>query len=103
LSLQARTEVIVEGGPAVEALRPTIGWNGLGFYTRDTLPSQGPVRVRVHFQDRDGMLRQEEIPGRLAWVRPDGNFTAAGVAFDRLDPEKHPLVVSFLQYAENFE
>jgi hypothetical protein len=103
LSLQARTEVILDGAPIVEALRPNIGWNGLGFFTRDGLPSHGPVRIRVHFQDREGSFQMEEVPGKLVWVRRDGNFTAAGVAFDRLDPKEQPLVVSFLQYAENFE
>jgi hypothetical protein len=103
ISLQSRVELILGNSEAVEVLRPNVGWGGLGFFTRDLLPENGTARVRILFQDREGNPQWEEVRGNLVWTRRDGNFTAAGVAFEEIHAEDQPRLFSYLNYAEGFE
>jgi len=103
LGFHYRVELAIAGGATVEVLRPNISWGGIGFYSRDPIPDTGEVRVRITFLGRDGSAQVEEAAGRLVWSKRDGNFTAAGVAFDVTDPEAHPLLARYLRYAETFE
>lgn len=89
-------------GP-VEVLRPNLSWGGIGFFSRDPLPESGPIRIRLHFQGREGSQKSETVEGRILWNRRDGNFTAVGVAFPPIQASAFPLLHSFLHYAENFE
>ena len=102
ISLQSRVELILGGTEVVEVLRPNVGWGGLGFFTRDLLPENGTVLVRILFLDREGHQQWEEVRGSLVWNRRDGNFTAAGAAFEQIRAEDHPRLFSYLNYAEGF-
>ncbi|HET6369665.1 MAG TPA: PilZ domain-containing protein [Nitrospiria bacterium] len=103
ISLQSRVELILADSEVVEVLRPNVGWGGLGFFTRDILPENGTVLARILFHDREGKPQWEEVRGSFIWNRRDGNFTAAGVAFEAIREKDHPRLFSYLNYAEGFE
>ncbi len=99
-----RTEVLPhEGKPQINLLRANIGFGGIGGFTRDEVEGQDPVEVRIYFSQRSGEAKGETVSGKIVWEKQDGNFRALGISFFTLTQKEHPLLISYLQYADQFE
>jgi hypothetical protein len=98
-----RVGVIQKGGQAIELLRANISWGGLGGYTRDPIEAGESVLTEISFVSRSGENIAERVPGKVVWARRDGNFNAFGIVFSELTAGSHPLVVSYLQYTDQFD
>lgn len=99
-----RTEILLnEGKERISLLRANIGFGGIGGYTRDLVETGGAALVQIHFAQRSGGEAVESIQGNIIWEKRDGNFTALGIAFSPLKSDRHPHLLSYLQYAEQFE
>ena len=91
------------GNQSIEILRANINWGGLGGFTRDPVQEGEAALLRIDFPQRSGEIMSEEIPGKIVWGRRDGNFTALGVAFSKIDPASQPQLVSYLRFADQFD
>lgn len=99
-----RTEVLLnEGKEQISLLRANIGFGGIGGFTRDSVESGGPALVRIYFSQRSGETQAETIEGQVVWEKQDGNFKALGISFATLTHKEHPLLTSYLQYADQFD
>lgn len=99
-----RTEVLLsDGKEQINLLRANISFGGIGGYTRDLLEAGGPADVRIYFSQRSGDPQGETIQGKVVWEKQDGNFRALGISFTALTQKEHPLLVSYLQYADQFD
>jgi len=99
-----RTEILPrEGTTQINLLRANIGFGGIGGFTRDEVEGQGPADVRVYFSQRSGEMTDETVSGNIVWEKQDGNFRALGISFSALTHKEHPLLISYLQYADQFE
>ncbi len=103
-SFHLRTDVLInEGRDQISLLRTNIGFGGIGGYSRDLVEPDSEVLVQIHFEQRDGGETVESIQGKIIWEKQDGNFRALGIGFSALQPQKHPQLISYLRYAEQFE
>ncbi len=97
-----RTEVFLENQQQISLLRGNIAFGGIGGFTRD-LVDAGKASVQIHFSQRSGKEAIESVDGEIIWEKQDGNFTAFGIRFSSLKNDAHPLLYSYLQYADQFE
>ncbi|VAX33517.1 hypothetical protein MNBD_NITROSPIRAE01-990 [hydrothermal vent metagenome] len=99
-----RTEVLPrEGKTQINLLRANIGFGGIGGFTRDEVEGLGLTDIRVYFSQRSGELKSETVSGKIVWEKQDGNFRALGISFSALTHKEHPLLISYLQYADQFD
>ena len=99
-----RVEVIhAASNQSFDLLRGNIGFGGVGGFTPRLLEAGKEVSIRLHFPQRSGKLVQEEVPGKIIWSHQDGNFNALGLAFTSLTGLSQPLLLSYLQYADQFD
>ncbi len=98
-----RTEILLtETDEQISLLRTNISFGGIGGYARDVVKVESPVLVRMYFLQRTGEEAIEVVSGKIVWAKPDGNFTALGIGFAPLQVEDHPLLISYLTYADQF-
>ncbi len=99
-----RTEILPhENRGQINLLRANISFGGIGGFTRDEVEGRGPTDVRVYFSQRSGELKSETVSGEIVWEKQDGNFKALGISFSPLTHKEHPLLISYLQYADQFD
>ena len=99
-----RTEILFdEGGEQINLLRANIGFGGIGGFTRDCFEPGRPAKVCIYFSQRSGEVARETVPATVVWEKQDGNFRALGVSFSALTHKAHPLLISYLQYADQFD
>jgi len=103
-SFQLRTEVCFNAGKEqINLLRANIGFGGIGGFTRDWVEAEIAADIRIYFSQRSGEEKCETVPGKIIWEKQDGNFRALGIAFSSLTQAAHPLLISYLQYADQFD
>ncbi len=103
-SFHLRTDVLLnEGKEHISLLRANIGFGGIGGYTRDLVKAGSDALVQIHFVQREGGESIESAQGQIIWQKQDGNFTALGIGFSELKSERHPQLISYLRYAEQFD
>ena len=100
-----RTEVLLnEGQEQIGLLRANVAFGGIGGFSRDLVQEGQPAVVRIYFPQRGSEKEtSENIPGLIIWKKQDGNFTALGVRFSTLQRGAHPLLHSYLNYADQFD
>ena len=99
-----KTELILEAERrTISLLRTNISFGGIGGYTRDLVKTGDAVLVRIYFSQRSGEEKAETVSGNIAWCKQDGNFVALGIRFKTLHSDEHPLLISYLQYADQFD
>lgn len=92
-------ELAGEAG-TLQAHAQNISYGGIGLYLRKPLEVGRKVWVRIRYLKARGQEDDEGIRGQVRWCRPQGNWFAAGIAFDRMDPDLNPGLVSFLEQTE---
>jgi len=99
-----RVEVIhTPSKQSFDLLRGNIGFGGTGGFTPNLIKAGEEVSIRFYFPQRSGELAEEEVPGKIIWSQQDGNFNAMGLFFTSLTKKDQPLLLSYLQYADQFE
>lgn len=99
-----RVEVIhAPSQQSFNLLRGNIGFGGTGGFTPSLLSAGEDVSIRLYFPQRSGELAEEEVSAKVIWSHQDGNFNAMGLAFSSLSKASQPLLLSYLQYADQFD
>lgn len=100
-----RTEVLLnEGQEQISLLRANIAFGGIGGFSRDLVEEGLSAVVRIYFPQRGPEKEtSENILGKIIWKKQDGNFTALGLCFSTLQQSVHPLLHSYLNYADQFD
>ncbi len=99
-----RVEVIhAPSKQSFDLLRGNIGFGGAGGFTPNLIEAGEAVSIRFYFPQRSGELAQEDVPGKIIWSHKDGNFKAMGLGFNSLTRKNQPLLLSYLQYADQFD
>lgn len=103
IGFNLKVALLQEGGGAIEMLRPSIGWGGIGGYTRDPVEAGKEVSIEVFFEQRSGEMISEKLLGKILWTRRDGNFNAFGISFSEVNRASHPRLLSYLQYIDQID
>lgn len=99
-----RVEVIhTPSKQSFDLLRGNIGFGGTGGFTPNLLEAGSEVNILIYFSQRSGEVVAEAVSGKIIWSHKDGNFKAMGLAFGALTRKEQPLLLSYLQYADQFD
>ncbi len=79
-----------------------LSYGGIGIYCGQRLPVGEETLIIMGFLSPNGEIRFETIEGSVRWCRTKGPGFTAGVEFGELDPERHILLLTFLDKTECF-
>jgi hypothetical protein len=83
-----------------EAYVDNVGLGGMGLYSLKPVEANCEVVLKIFYMDGSGEKAPEIISGVVRWCRPIGTWFGVGVEFKPLDPEKHSMLLNFLEQTE---
>ncbi len=96
LVLQSRISIHHEDNRYIcEGYTINISRGGIAFYAQDSFDINMPLKLTVYFR-QGGEELQEEVSGKVRWIKPIGQFYATGVQFIHLSKATNPKIWTYL-------
>jgi hypothetical protein len=87
-------------GNTVGAFITNLSKGGVEVYTDHAIPAEGSVVLSISFSSEAGRGEEEVVDAEIRWMKKAGTRYLVGMAFSRVDRDKHPILCDILEFVE---
>jgi Tfp pilus assembly protein PilZ len=85
-----------------EAYSCNVCYGGMGFYSSNPVQVGREILIKIFYSPDGNTELLENIAGTVRWCKPIGKMYGAGVQFKVLDPDRQPLLFTYIESALQF-
>ncbi len=96
--------IVAYGGrsASIEAYSQNVSYRGMGFYSVSPVTVGKGVHIKIYYTPESDRGLIETIDGIVRWCKPVGQWYGAGIEFEDINPDKQPLLFSYIESALRF-
>ncbi len=98
--LMATAQLIFPEESPIGAYTINVSYGGICLYTRQLVPADSDVLVKIFYPEHAVKDYAETIRGTVKWYRSVGNMYGIGIRFSSIDPDQHPVLLAMLERPE---